>query len=269
MYINDYHVHSEFSGDSSQNLKELFERAIALNLKEIAITDHLEYDIEGITENWILNLENYTKTILNFKEIYKNRLDIKLGVEVGVQPHTREHLEKTLNSYPFDFIIASTHAINRIDLAWGELQKGKTKEEYQKFYFETVLDNVRKYDAFNVYGHMDFVTRYGGEKYRGLDYKGNFDIIDEILKTLISKGKGIEINTSGYRYKEDRFYPCTDIVKRYFQLGGEIITIGSDSHIKEHLTMDFDIVYNFLKSIGVKYICSFEQRKPIFKNIDI
>ena len=97
--------------------------------------------------------------------------------------------------------------------------------------------------------------------------KKNQDLIDEILKTLISKGKGIEINTSGYRYKEDRFYPCTDVVKRYFELGGEIITIGSDSHIKEYITMDFDIVYEFLKSIGVKYICGFDKLNPVFKKL--
>lgn len=267
MFINDYHIHSEFSGDSKQNLTEIFEKAITLGLEEIAITDHLEYDIEGMTDNWILDLDRYVKTILEYQEKYKNRLDIKLGVEIGVQPHTREHLESQVNKYPFDFVIASTHAIDRYDLAWGELQKTRNKEQLQNYYFETVLNNVKNYKNFSVYGHMDFVTRYGGEQYRGLEYKKHQDIIDEILKTLISKGKGIEINTSGYRYKENRFYPCTDVVKRYFELGGEIITIGSDSHIKDYLTMDFDIVYEFLKSIGVKYICGFDKMNPVFKKL--
>lgn len=267
MFISDYHIHSEFSGDSNQNMKEIFDKAISLNLEEVAITDHLEYDIEGMTEKWVLNLEKYVKKVLEYKEMYKGKLDIKLGVEVGIQPHTREYLENEVSKYPFDFVIASTHAINRYDLAWGELQKDRNKEQLQKLYFETVLDNVKKYNKFSVYGHMDFITRYGGEQYRGLEYKKNFDLIDEILKTLISKGKGLEINTSGYRYKEDRFYPCTDILKRYFELGGEILTIGSDSHIKEHLTMDFNIVYDFLKSIGVKYICSFDKMNPVFKKL--
>ena len=114
---------------------------------------------------------------------------------------------------------------------------------------------------------MDFVTRYGGPKYRGLNYKENFDRIDAILKKLIEKGKGIEINTSGFRYKEDRFYPCADIVKRYYELGGEILTIGSDAHVKEYLTMDFKLVYDFLESIDKKYITSFKGMQPIFKKI--
>ena len=267
MFINDYHIHSEFSGDSSQDLVEIFEKAISLGLEEIAITDHLEYDIEGMADKWILNLDKYTSKILEYQDKYKGKLNIKLGVEVGVQPHTKDYLEEQVKKYPFDFIIASTHAINRYDLAWGELQKTRNKEQLQKYYFETVLENVKKYDKFSVYGHMDFVTRYGGNEYRGLEYKKNQDLIDEILKTLISKGKGIEINTSSYRYKEDRFYPCTDVVKRYFELGGEIITIGSDSHIKEYITMDFDIVYEFLKSIGVKYICGFDKLNPVFKKL--
>lgn len=267
MFINDYHIHSEFSGDSKQDLREIFEKAISLGLEDIAITDHLEYDIEGMTDNWILDLDKYVQTILNYQREYKGKLDIKLGVEIGIQPHTREYLEAQVNKYPFDFVIASTHAINRYDLACGELQKIKNKEQLQRYYFETILNNVKNYNNFSVYGHLDFITRYGGEKYRGLEYKKNADLIDEILKILISKGKGIEINTSGYRYKEDRFYPCKDIVKRYYELGGEIFTIGSDSHIKDHLAMDFNIVYEFLKSIGINYICSFDKMKPIFKKL--
>lgn len=267
MLINDYHVHSGFSGDSQENLDKIFKRAIDLGMKDIAITDHLEYDIVGMTDRWKLDLDRYTKTILEYKEKYKDQIDVKLGVEVGIQPHTREHLENEVKKYPFDFVINSTHALDRHDIAMGELQKHMNKEQLQRHYFETVLKNVQSYNEFNVYGHIDFITRYGGEKYRGLNYKENLDLIDEILKTLINKHKGIEINTSGFRYKEDRFYPCTDLVKRYFELGGEIITIGSDAHINEYIGMDFDVAYDFLKSIGVNYICSFEKMQPVFKKI--
>ena len=198
---------------------------------------------------------------------YKKDIDVKFGVEVGVQPHTKDYLESVIKKYPFDFVIASSHAIDRVDLAFGEIQAGRTKDEVHNLYFEYVLQNIEKYNEFNVYGHIDFVTRYGGEKFRGLDYKKHFDIIDVILKKLIEKGKGIEVNTSGYRYREDRFYPCTDILKRYYELGGAILTIGSDSHIKDYMTMDFDRVYDFLESIGVKYISSFDKMQPSFKKI--
>lgn len=265
--ISDYHLHSEFSGDSTQNIEEIVKEGIRLGLEEIALTDHLEYDIEGMTDNWILDVDRYTKRVFELREKYKKDIDLKFGVEVGVQPHTKDYLESVIKKYPFDFVIASSHAIDRVDLAFGEIQAGKTKDEVHNLYFEYVLQNIEKYSEFNVYGHIDFVTRYGGEKFRGLDYKKHFDIIDVILKKLIEKGKGIEVNTSGYRYREDRFYPCTDILKRYYELGGEILTIGSDSHIKDYMTMDFDRVYDFLESIGVKYISSFDKMQPSFKKI--
>lgn len=265
--ISDYHLHSEFSGDSTQNIEEIVKEGIRLGLEEIALTDHLEYDIEGMTDNWILDVDRYAKRVFELREKYKKDIDVKFGVEVGVQPHTKDYLESVIKKYPFDFVIASSHAIDRVDLAFGEIQAGRTKDEVHNLYFEYVLQNIEKYNEFNVYGHIDFVTRYGGEKFRGLDYKKHFDIIDVILKKLIEKGKGIEVNTSGYRYSEDRFYPCTDILKRYYELGGEILTIGSDSHIKDYMTMDFDRVYDFLESIGVKYISSFDKMQPSFKKI--
>ena len=267
MILSDYHVHSEFSGDSTQNIEEIIQRAVYLGLQEIALTDHLEYDIEGMTDRWVLKIDNYIKRVLELKEKYKKEIDIKLGVEIGVQTHTKDYLEEVVRSHPFDFVINSSHAINKIDLAFGEIQEGRTKEEVQALYFDNVLKNVDIYDQFNVYGHLDFITRYGGAKYRGLNYQKNFDVIDAILKKLIEKGKGIEINTSGYRYKEERFYPCADIIKRYYELGGEILTIGSDAHIKEYLIMDFKRVYDFLESIGKKYITSFEKMQPVFKKI--
>lgn len=134
-------------------------------------------------------------------------------------------------------------------------------------YFENLLKNVEVYSHYSVYGHLDLITRYGGEKFRGLNYDKQKDIIDEILKIIIYKGKGIEINTSGFRYGENRFYPDTRVLKRYFGLGGEIITVGSDAHRKEDIGKDFNRVYDFLKSIGQNYICLFENMNPIFKKI--
>ena len=267
MILSDYHLHSEFSGDSIQNIDELILKAISMGLKEIAITDHLEYDMEGITGKWILDLESYTQKIGIMKEKYRKDIEIKLGVEVGIQPHTKKYLEEKIKMYPFDFVIASSHAINGKDISFGEIHKGKTKDEIQTMYFKNVLKNVEVYEEYNVYGHLDFITRYGGDAYKGLNYEIQRDIIDEILKKIISKGKGIEINTSGYRYREDRFYPYIKVLNRYFEFGGEIITVGSDAHKKEDVAKDFDIVYDFLRNAGKKYICSFKKMEPIFKKI--
>ena len=267
MILSDYHMHTEFSGDSIENIDDLVRYAIDMGLEEIAITDHFEYDMEGITGKWILDLKKYTEKIEEIKERYSKEIKIKLGVEVGVQPHTRDYIEGELKKYPFDFIIASGHGIERQDISFGKIHIGKTRDEVQTMYFENLLKNVEVYSHYSVYGHLDFITRYGGEKFRGLNYDRQKDIIDEILKIIIYKGKGIEINTSGFRYGENRFYPDTRVLKRYFELGGEIITVGSDAHKKEDIGKDFNKVYDFLKSIGQNYICLFENMNPIFKKI--
>ena len=267
MFYSDYHIHSRFSGDSREDLDEILKKAISLGLKEIAITDHLEKDMIDIGPEWDIDLNEYSKEILRLKEKYKNEINLKLGLEVGVQPHTLDYFEKELKKYPLDFVIASSHGIDRYDLSFGILQEGRTRDEMQDLYFRTVYENVKNYNKFNVYGHLDFITRYGGPKYRGMNIGNHIEIIEKILKEIISKGKGIEINTSGYRYGENRVYPDFEILKRYFELGGEVITIGSDSHRKDDITKDFKIAYEILERLGVKYISSFEKMEPSFIKI--
>lgn len=268
MFRADYHIHSGFSGDSNENIEDIVRQAISLELDEIAITDHLEYDMLDIDfEKWTLDLDKYKEKIMNLKEIYEEKITIRYGVEIGVQPQTREYLESLVGKYDFDFVIASNHGINKIDLSNGTIQKGKTRDEVQKLYFQTILKNIDLYTKYNVWGHLDFITRYGGKEFLGMDLSKNWNLITEILEKLIEKGKGIEINTSGYRYNENRVYPCFEIIKKYVELGGKIITIGSDAHTKEQIAMDFSKAYEILKELKVEYITTFEKMKPIFKKI--
>lgn len=268
MFRADYHIHTSFSGDSNENIDDIVKQAICLGLDEIAITDHLEYDVLDLDfKEWTLDLDKYKEKIMELRKKYKNQIIIRLGVEIGVQPHTKDHLESLVEKYNFDFVIASSHEINKIDLSKGVIQKGKTRDEVQKLYFQTMLKNIDLYTKYNVWGHLDFITRYGGKEFSGMDLNKNWDLITEILEKLIKKGKGIEINTSGYRYNENRVYPCFEIIKKYVELGGKIITIGSDAHTKEQIAMDFSKAYEILKELKVEYITTFENMKPIFRKI--
>lgn len=267
MYYSDYHLHTEFSGDSKQDIVQLVEHGISLGLKEIAITDHFEYDIEGMTDDFILNIPEYVRKVLELKSKYRNQIDIKLGIEIGSQLHLKDFFYNALKDYPLDIIIASNHSINKVDLFFCKIQEGRTKDQVQDIYFENLLKMVELYNDYSVVGHLDYVTRYGGEKFKGLNYERQKEAIDKILSKVIEKGKGIEINTSGFRYKEDRFYPMKDIVKRYFELGGEIISIGSDAHKYQDIATYFDKAYEYLKKLGINYITTFEKLNPVFKKI--
>ena len=267
MIAKDYHIHSEFSGDSSQNLGELIEHCIQLGLKEIAITDHAEYGIQNLPESFILPFPKYVETIQEYQEKYSKQIQIRLGVEVGMYSPVVSYFEKNIRTYPFDFVIASNHSLEGQDIAFSDILQEKTKREAQALYFESLLENIQTFSDFSVVGHLDFITRYGGAKFRGVNLTENWDCIQSILTHLVQNGKGIEINTSGFRYREERFYPLPEIIKEYLRLGGEIITVGSDAHIKGHVTMDFKRVEDFLRSIDYPYLASFEKQKARIEKI--
>lgn len=127
-----------------------------------------------------------------------------------------------------------------------------------------ILENIAAFDGFDVYGHIDYVVRYGPNKNANYSYQKYADIIDEILKALIIKGKGIEINTGGFKYGLGHPNPAEDIIKRYHELGGEIITIGADAHQPEHVAFDFEKVPSILKEAGFTHYTVFKNRKPEF-----
>lgn len=134
-------------------------------------------------------------------------------------------------------------------------------------YFSSILENIRAFDDFDVYGHLDYVVRYSPSRGVSYDYTQYADLIDEILKLLIQKGKGIEINTAGFKYGLSHPNPTEGIIARYRKLGGELVTIGADAHAPEHVAYDFQKVSDILKSAGFSYYTVFSDRKPEMKKL--
>ena len=261
----DYHMHSNFSGDSQTPMKDMVKKSIDLGLKEICFTDHVDYDIISDTE-FKTDYISYLKNIDELKETFKNQITIKKGIEMGVQPHIIEKCSNDIKSYPFDFVICSMHAIDKIDLYNGSFFKGKSQQEAYQRYYELLYYIVKNYKDYSVLGHLDLIKRYG-DYTEELDDKPFSDILEAILKEVIYNGKGIEINTSCFRYGLKDLTPSTYILKMYKDLGGEIITTGSDSHIPSQVAYKFDYIYNKLDELGFKYITTFNKMDPQFVSI--
>lgn len=246
-------------------MESMIERAIELNFERICFTDHMDYDFpKQYTHNFEFDPESYFQTLNLMKEQYQDKIKVLLGVECGMQPHLADRFQALITSYPFDFVICSSHIVNGQDPYYKEFWEGMTKKEGISLYLDSILDNINAFDNFDVYGHLDYIVRYVPDHnctYRYEDYK---DKIDLILSTLIAKGKGIEVNTAGYKYGLGTTNPKEDLIKRYFELGGKILTIGSDGHKPEHFAYDFEKACQMLKSIGVRQYTVFENRKPIF-----
>ena len=213
---------------------------------------------------FLLDLPNYVSSVEAMQEKYKEILPVRLGIELGLQPHLAGIHADILSQYPFDFVIGSSHVMHGVDPYYPSYWGNHSEEEGYREYFESILENIAAFDGVDVYGHIDYVVRYGPNKNANYSYQKYADIIDEILKALIIKGKGIEINTGGFKYGLGHPNPAEDIIKRYHELGGEIITIGADAHQPEHVAFDFEKVPSILKEAGFTHYTVFKNRKPEF-----
>lgn len=277
----DYHVHTEYSDDSLYPMEEVVKDAIRLGLDEICFTDHVDY---GIKPDWdgpepivwrrggsgepdkipLANVDypRYEAEIRKLQEKYRWQITLRMGLEFGMQVHTIPLYEKLFARYPFDFILLSVHQVEDKEFWNQDFQRGRTREEFNRRYYEELLALVRRYRHYSVLAHPDLIARYDSagpwpfEKLR--------PILTEILKTVIADGKGIEVNTSCHRYGLKDLTPSRDILRLYRELGGTVLTIGSDSHKKEHLGAFIRETMDELKEMGFEQFCTFEGMKPVF-----
>lgn len=259
----DYHVHSSYSGDCSTSLEDMTRSAIVKGLAEVCFTDHIEHAYAHPARPYDFEVAEYLKEISLLQEKYKHRIKIKKGVEIGVRPHFLKGFQKLVDQHNFDFVLASLHVCDHKGISSGEFFQGKTTIESYRQYYEELYYCTRNFEGFNVLGHLDLLKRHSTPPKTELF----LDIITEILNNLISRGKGIEVNTSGLRTSLNETLPALDIVRLYKSLGGEIITLGSDSHSPKYLGCKFPEVCAQLKDIGFQYITTFTEQTPEFIKI--
>ena len=281
--LADYHVHTEFSDDSSYLLKDICRDAVKLGLNEICITDHVDYGVKPDADEYraggatyrledglpVLNVdyERYFPAIDRVREQFAGQLVVKTGMEFGVQTHTEPQFNALFERYAdrWDFIILSIHQVGDQEFWSGDFQRDRTQDEYNMAYYQEMLDVVQSFSHYSVLGHLDLIKRYDPA---GIwPHEKSRDIVAEILRRVIADGKGIELNTSSFRYKLPDLQPCTEILRLYRDLGGRILTIGSDSHKPEHLGAHIAEVRDRLRALGFTEFCTFEKLEPVFHKL--
>lgn len=260
----DYHIHTLLSGDSNASLDDIVNKAVSCGLHSICITDHLDFDYEEDGIKYELDKDEYFNTILHLREKYCKLIDIRIGIETGLEPDKHKRLDDFINRHEYDFVIGSSHMVNGIDPYYPEFFKEKSDREAFNEYFLSIIENLKYCNNFNVYGHIDYVVRYSPNKDKNYNFMEYIDFIDEILKKLINTDKGIEVNTNGLRTGLKNPNPCYDIIKRYRELGGTIITFGSDAHSPEYIAYAFKEVKEKIQECGFKYYTEFKNRTPEF-----
>lgn len=263
----DTHMHCSFSGDCDSTPQSMIQAAISKGLSGICFTDHMDYDYPQYPDNPVFfefDLHEYNTVIHSLQARYAGQIPVLYGIELGLQPHLADRHTQLLRDNSFDFVIGSSHVVNGKDPYYASYYEGRTEREAYLEYFMSILENIQAFHDFDVYGHIDYVVRYGPDKNTFYSYAEYADIIDEILKLLIRFGKGMEVNTAGFRYGLGQPNPCEDILKRYRELGGEILTLGADAHAPEHIAYDFNRLPQLLKSCGFSYYTVFKNRKASF-----
>lgn len=269
--LADCHLHSHHSGDSETPMEDMIKKALEAGLRTLCFTEHNDFDFpdtpEGPGAAFTLNTDSYLYELLQLKEKYADRIQLLFGVELGLQPQVFRQNAVYANCYDFDFIIGSAHVCRGMDPYYPAFFEGRCEEEAYREYFESIYRNIRRFQNFDVCGHLDYVVRYGPNKDREYSYDRYRDIFDKILTFLIDEGKGLEVNTGGVKSGLAELHPCTDILKRYRQLGGELVTVGSDAHTPNHIGAYFDRAAAILKDCGFGYYCIYEKRTPHFHKL--
>lgn len=258
-YLVDYHVHTNNSFDSNVRMEDHCQRAIEIGLKEIAFTEH--FDLNPIDKGLgYFDFQEYSDEIAQCRKKFGERLKIKKGLELG-EPHLyeEEHFQ-FLKDKDFDFLLGSIHFIgNQVlhrEYAPDEDERGVYLE-----YFEQVLETARK-GNYHSLGHLDVLKRYVPKRFRKFYASEYEEVVREILKAVIKRSRGIEVNTSGFRQGFGEPLPTVEIIKWYKELGGEIITIGSDAHHVRHLGEGIREGLEIIKDLGFKGIYTFTNGQP-------
>lgn len=271
----DLHMHSSFSTDSDAPMESMVQSAIEHNLEGICFTEHMDLDYPDFyfpedPHAFVADPDSVYREILHMRELYSSQIQIGFGLEFGMQEHLSPRFHELSCRYPLDFIIASQHLVKSLDPYYPDTWSQTDPGELIELYYQEMLSNLKSMQEWDTLAHVDYIIRYIPKQHgqSAPIFDGVYDslprhkeVIDEILFHVIQSGKCLEINTAGYKYGLEQPHPAPSIIRRYRELGGELITIGADAHAPQHVAIGFDQVRELLLSMGFRSYCVFTDRK--------
>ena len=273
MRLYDNHNHSQFSFDGKKTTVEKSAAAALENgLSGICFTDHCDFYVPPMKAQFehlvpeVFDVEAQQAEIdrVNRRNeaVHGQGFRIFKGIEIGLQKGCREEIRKHLGTYRFDQVIASVHYLDDTDPFYGGYYEGKDWKEAYGHYLETIYEEMTWLGDFDIMGHYDYVARYAPYPQASIMYKDFSDIFDAMLKYLAEEGKALEINTKTYKDYNGRT-PVQDIniLRRFRELGGEALSLGSDSHDAQRPGDNFQKFAAAARDAGFRYLAHFESRR--------
>jgi len=258
----DYHIHSKFSPDSKAEISNIAASAVLRGVSEIAITDHYH-----IGRNNDIDFDEYFAEIRRVQKMYEGEFTIRSGIEIGDVCVDTKLADRIINSYLFDFVLASVHRPNRLNMLFFDFAHSDLSE-MKKFYLSDMEKTV-EWGNFDCLAHFDLPVRYAKCQGVDLDFDDFSGEIEGILGKVLEYGnKGLEVNLSEYETDLQKPMPSSDILKMWQSMGGRIVTIGTDSHEIGSVGKFVQEGQELLLSCGFSEFATFEKRAPILHEIE-
>lgn len=272
--LADCHLHSDHSGDSDTPMEAQVLSGIRAGLTDMCFTEHYDpffpYDRtpEVATGTFELDLLSYRHEYLRLRDIYAGQIRLHCGIELGIQPHLgtylRDYEASLAETLPeLDMLIGSCHLCFGSDPYYPSFLEGHTEEEAIRAYLTDTLADIRAFPSVDTWGHLDYLVRYLPHRQEIYSYDRFRSEIDLILDALLENGIALEVNTAPLGKGLDYFHPLPDILRRYRQLGGDLITVGSDAHRPGVIAAGFSRACSMLTDFGFHSYAVFEHRKPV------
>lgn len=265
----DVHIHTEYSSDSSEPMENYIKKAISLGKSNIiGFTEHFDFDYayENVLATYV-DFVGFFQEIAEMKKKYEGQIKILVGAEFGYSSNRNSMALSNMiyDKYNLDYAINSIHLSRGEDLWFDEYFQNKTKKQAFEQYLNSVLESLETETQYHIVAHLGYCQRKAPYQDKIMRYEEFSDLLDAIFKKMISKGKILEINTSTRGVCD--LIPSREMLERYYQLGGRLITFSSDAHALGRLFDRYEYVCEVAKSIGFENFAYVENGKICFENI--
>lgn len=267
--LMDCHSHTYFSHDASEEASPeyMLSKAAAAGLEIYGISDHCEADdTNAPVRDALVGTSIRAVTSLKERNPYETRL--LCGVELGQALFNPECSAKIVADERLDFVLASLHNLKgQQDYYWMEYEDETLLIPLMEAYYDSLAE-LAGWNAFDILGHITYPLRYiMGRAKKQFDTRPLEGNVDRVLKTLAESGKALEVNTSGLRQPYGRCMPDFKEVKRFRELGGRYISLGSDAHNPHDVGAGIQKGAQLVREAGFDCLCYFEKRRPKLINI--
>lgn len=248
----DAHLHTDLSPDADVPIDAYCAVALERGIPELAITDHLDFDPRAPSYAFA-DFATRERTVRDAAERWADRgIAVRFGVEISYESHRETEIREHLARHPYDFVIGSVHVMRHSPYTGSRVAAwvaGKSFAEIVAPYFDEVLAAIRS-GLFDTLGHLDYVKKYVAAHLAPAAFAAAPEAYEPILRTLAGTGTGLEVNASGLRQAPGETYPAPWAVARFRELGGEVVTAGSDAHRAQQFAYGLSRVYGIAASAG-------------------